>query len=50
MSSNKIDPIIMLTSRDQQLEDLLGDIPFFAVGVLSFGVFTFFLTMRRFQM
>lgn len=30
-----------------QVEDILADIPFFCVGILSFGVFTFLLLMKR---
>lgn len=30
-----------------QIEAVLEDIPFFAVGLLAFGVITFFFAMRR---
>lgn len=30
-----------------QLEDILADLPFFSVGLLAIGVFTFFFVMRR---
>jgi hypothetical protein len=36
-----------LTSNNSQIQDLLADIPIFSVGLLSFGVFTFFFAMKR---
>ena len=36
-----------LKLRLSQLELVLADIPFFSVGLLGFGVFTFFFVMRR---
>lgn len=40
-------PASLTLSGDQALEDLLTDVPIFSVGLLSFGVFTFFFAMRR---
>ena len=36
-----------LANPFSQLEDVLADIPLFSVGFVAFGVFTFFLVMRR---
>jgi hypothetical protein len=40
----------ILDLEDSQIEDLLADIPIFSVGLLSFGVFTFFFVMKRINM
>lgn len=38
-------PAIVLTIL--QIESILADIPFFSVGLMAFGVFTFLLIMKR---
>lgn len=40
-------PASLTLSSDIAIEDLLADIPIFSVGLLSFGVFTFFFAMKR---
>jgi len=40
-------PASLSLSSDHAIEDILADIPIFSLGLLSFGVFTFFFTMKR---
>ncbi|KII93240.1 hypothetical protein PLICRDRAFT_121653 [Plicaturopsis crispa FD-325 SS-3] len=40
-------PQVLSLSDDTGIETILADIPFFSVGLLGFGVITFFFAMRR---
>ncbi|KAI5122565.1 hypothetical protein M0805_004782 [Coniferiporia weirii] len=40
-------PSSLTLTSDVAFADILADIPFFAVGLVAFGVFTFFFVMRR---
>ncbi|KAF5377505.1 hypothetical protein D9615_005282 [Tricholomella constricta] len=47
MSNAGLSPISLTLSDDSAIESILTDIPFFCVGLMAFGVFTFVLVLKR---
>ncbi|GLB36284.1 hypothetical protein LshimejAT787_0305720 [Lyophyllum shimeji] len=42
-----LSPISLTLSDDSAIESILSDIPFFCVGIMTFGVFTFVVVLKR---